>query len=275
MQANGYDKSGEIADGVYDKKGSQPQYGQPYPYPQQAQPAYLQEPNGAGMAQLETGGFLGEDYERTLRRGFIRKVYMLLSLLMVLTVGIICAMLFTPGSTLFFYERRWLIWVAFIPMIVLLFVLLRYKDRHPLNLVLLFTFAVVESFLIGIICASYQEQGVGDIIVISFGVTMGTFLGLTIFTLQSKIDWSFLATGLYAGMWCLIIWAFLVWLFGFRTSFLFSLAGALLFCGFIVYDTNNVAKKYNVDQYIAGAIALYLDIVNLFLCVLSMGRRSR
>mmetsp|Transcript_41065 Transcript_41065/g.95953 ORF Transcript_41065/g.95953 Transcript_41065/m.95953 type:complete len:105 (+) Transcript_41065:547-861(+) len=103
---------------------------------------------------------------------------------------------------------------------------------------------------------------------------MGTFIALTLFTMQSKIDWSFLGSGLYAALWVLIIWGFMAWLLGFRTGFLFALFGSLVFCGYIIYDTNNICKKFTPDEYIIGTISLYLDVINLFLCILAMGRRA-
>jgi FtsH-binding integral membrane protein len=42
----------------------------------------------------------------------------------------------------------------------------------------------------------------------------------------------------------------------------------LLFSGFILYDTQQIMKRYSVDEAIIGAMALYLDAINLFLSVL-------
>lgn len=38
--------------------------------------------------------------------------------------------------------------------------------------------------MIGVICASYYENGAGESVLIAFGITLGVFLALTIFTLQ-------------------------------------------------------------------------------------------
>jgi len=46
--------------------------------------------------------------------------------------------------------------------------------------------------------------------------------------------------------------------------------GALLMCGFIVYDTCELIKRYSYDEYIWAAIAIYSDIVNLFLYILAL-----
>lgn len=49
---------------------------------------------------------------------------------------------------------------------------------------------------------------------------------------------------------------------------------AIIFCGFIVYDTDNLIKRYSYDDYIWAAVALYLDIINLFLSLLTLFRAA-
>lgn len=51
-------------------------------------------------------------------------------------------------------------------------------------------------------------------------------------------------------------------------------AGAILFSGYIVYDTENLIKRFTYDEYIWASITLYLDILNLFLTILRMLRQS-
>ena len=43
---------------------------------------------------------------------------------------------------------------------------------------------------------------------------------------------------------------------------------ALIFCGYIVYDTDNLIKRFSYDDYIWAAVSLYLDIINLFISLL-------
>lgn len=48
----------------------------------------------------------------------------------------------------------------------------------------------------------------------------------------------------------------------------FAGAGALLFCGFIIYDTHLLMHKLSPEEHVLASINLYLDIVNLFLHIL-------
>ena len=45
---------------------------------------------------------------------------------------------------------------------------------------------------------------------------------------------------------------------------LLSLFGAIVFCLFIIYDTNQIMMHFGVDDYIIAVIELYLDVINLF-----------
>lgn len=49
---------------------------------------------------------------------------------------------------------------------------------------------------------------------------------------------------------------------------------AIIFCGYIIYDTDNLIKRYSYDEYIWAAVALYLDIINLFLALLTIFRAA-
>jgi FtsH-binding integral membrane protein len=51
---------------------------------------------------------------------------------------------------------------------------------------------------------------------------------------------------------------------------IYAIGGTLLFSGYIVYDTFLINSRLSPDEYIMGAISLYLDFVNLFLSILRL-----
>lgn len=55
---------------------------------------------------------------------------------------------------------------------------------------------------------------------------------------------------------------------------IYGAVGAIIFSGYIVYDTQNLIKRFTYDEYIWAAITLYLDILNLFLTILRMLKQS-
>ena len=116
----------------------------------------------------------------------------------------------------------------------------------------------------------------GNSVLMAVGITAGVFLALTVFTFQSKWDFSFLGAGLFAAVWVLMIWGIIMACFGGSPAmaYWYCLIGAVLFSLYIVFDTWMLSRVYGPDDYIAASISLYLDIINLFLMVLNLLRRD-
>ena len=55
---------------------------------------------------------------------------------------------------------------------------------------------------------------------------------------------------------------------------IYGFLASIIFCGYIIYDTDNLIKRYTYDEYIWASVALYLDIVNLFLQLLALFRAA-
>lgn len=51
-------------------------------------------------------------------------------------------------------------------------------------------------------------------------------------------------------------------------SLILSGAGAMLFLGYIVYDTDRLIKYFDYDQHLTASLHLYLDVINLFLYIM-------
>jgi FtsH-binding integral membrane protein len=59
-------------------------------------------------------------------------------------------------------------------------------------------------------------------------------------------------------------------------AFAISCGALLLFSGFVLYDTSNIIRRYPTNEYVAGALSLYLDAFNIFMAllrILNAGRR--
>eukprot|EP00992_Anisonema_acinus_P011909 TRINITY_DN7764_c0_g1_i3.p1 TRINITY_DN7764_c0_g1~~TRINITY_DN7764_c0_g1_i3.p1 ORF type:complete len:264 (-),score=85.83 TRINITY_DN7764_c0_g1_i3:70-819(-) len=208
-----------------------------------------------------------------LRNAFLRRVYGILSLQLAVTVGVaaLCVM-YEPVRLFSVQNARAVIWGSFIPSVIVLIALSYQKANYPLNIFLLGLFTLAESWLIGVVCAIYHEAGLSSIVLQAAGITLAVFLCLTAYALVSRRDFSFLGGFLFAGLLGLLAVGFFSMLFGFQLSWLYSFFGALLFCGFILYDTWKASERYGCDDYVIAAVELYLDIVNLFLYILSLLR---
>uniref|UniRef100_A0A2K6MN18 Transmembrane BAX inhibitor motif containing 4 n=1 Tax=Rhinopithecus bieti TaxID=61621 RepID=A0A2K6MN18_RHIBE len=141
----------------------------------------------------------------------------------------------------------------------LIFALTLNRHKYPLNLYLLFGF-----------CFNFTVTFYDVYIILqAFILTTTVFFGLTVYTLQSKRDFSKFGAGLFALLWILCLSGFLKLFFYNETmELVLAAAGALLFCGFIIYDTHSLMHKLSPEEYVLAAISLYLDIINLFLHLL-------
>ncbi|XP_060100388.1 protein lifeguard 4 [Heteronotia binoei] len=124
---------------------------------------------------------------------------------------------------------------------------------------------LLEALTIAITVTFYEVF----VVLQAFILTTAVFLALTVYTLQSKRDFS--KAGLFACLWILLLSGFLRIIFYSEVAELvFAAAGALLFCGFIIYATHLLMHKLSPEEYILASINLYLDIINLFLHLLRL-----
>ena len=93
------------------------------------------------------------------------------------------------------------------------------------------------SYIVGYVCAAYEEAGIGDLVIEAVFITATVFIVLTIFTLQSKWDFSFMGAGLGVCLWIMILWGFFSMIFGFQTGSVYALLGSILFSLYIIYGT--------------------------------------
>ncbi|NXK48129.1 LFG4 protein, partial [Chauna torquata] len=201
-----------------------------------------------------------------IRMAFLRKVYSILSIQVLLTTVTSAIFLYSTGVQAFVHERPALLLISVFGSLAIILALTLYRHQHPVNLYLLFGF-LSDSLLFRFIVSFYDVS----IVLQAFILTTAVFLGLTAYTLQSKRDFSKFGAGLFACLWILIFSGFLRLFFYSETiELVFAAAGALLFCGFVIYDTHLLMHKLSPEEYILAAINLYLDIINLFLHLLRL-----
>ena len=232
------------------------------------------------MAQFQTHdtfanehrGMLAIEVDSRERLVFLRKVYSLLG----------AALVLFAGSAWFFATNEAALegivapiarmgWIGIIVLMAGLFLVLRMTAaRFPINLIGLGTFAVLEGLLTAPILYMVGMGPEGSTIIAQAGVITGvTFGGLTLYTLTTKRDFSWMGAGLYVGFFLLIGIALLSMIFGFNISQIGLSAGfCLLMAGFTIYDTSNIMRRYPTDMAAAAAATLLLDIAILFKHVL-------
>ncbi|CAB0000017.1 unnamed protein product [Nesidiocoris tenuis] len=147
------------------------------------------------------------------------------------------------------------------------------RRTAPMNFIMLFLFTLVEGFLLGVVSSTYSKESV--ILAVSLTALI-TFL-LTVFSFQTKFDVTGWGTGLFIILFIFTIVGFIAGFFmpGRTWQLVYGGIGAAIFCLYIIYDTQLMIggkHKYALspEEYVFASLNLYLDIVNLFLLLLSI-----
>lgn len=113
---------------------------------------------------------------------------------------------------------------------------------------------------------------------LAFGMSALYFASLAVIGYTTKRDLTKVGTIAMAGLFALIIYSFLSFLFGFSMdSFVYSIIGLLIFAGLTAWDVQKIKKMHDAYQddekmlntlSIYSAFQLYLDFINIFLFIL-------
>lgn len=141
----------------------------------------------------------------------------------------------------------------------------------------------VYAALIGVMLSSYLMVYTGVSVARTFFVTAAAFGGLSLYGYTTKKDLSGFGSFLVMGVIGLIIASIVnIFLQSSMMQFVISAAGVLIFAGLTAYDTQRVKEMYweadgeevAAKKAIMGALALYMDFINLFIFLLQfMGAR--
>jgi len=158
----------------------------------------------------------------------------------------------------------------FLPFI-LLWPLYIYQQQHPLNFVFLGLFTASLSVTVGVTCANTEGIIVLQALILTSAV-VSALTGYTFWASRKGKDFSFLGPILFTSLIILVLTSFIQMFFplGSTTVAIYSAMGAIVFSGYIVYDTQNLIKRFTYDEYIWASVTLYLDILNLFLTILRL-----
>jgi hypothetical protein len=208
------------------------------------------------------------DSSPEIRNAFVRKVYSIL-FCQILATCIVSGGLSQSSNAIFWVQTHtWAFYVPLFGTLINLGLLYWKRHSHPWNFLLLSTFTVMEAFTLGVVVAFYDNT----IVMQALLITLGVFLGLTLFTFQSKYDFSGLGPWLFGGLIALVMTGVVGIFIPFNRTIdlIYAIGGCLIFSGYIVYDTYMINRRLSPDEFILGAISLYLDFINLFLSILRL-----
>ncbi|XP_062841601.1 glutamate receptor, ionotropic, N-methyl D-aspartate-associated protein 1b (glutamate binding) [Trichomycterus rosablanca] len=217
--------------------------------------------------------------DKIIRRAFIRKVFLVLTVQLLVTFSVVALFTFQRDIKLFVIRHSWTYYVSYVVFLVPLIAISccgDFRRKHPWNLVALSVLTLSMSYMTGVIASFYDT----DAVIMAVGITVVVCFTVVIFSLQSKYDFTSCAGVLFV---CVIV----LFIFGILCIFIrnkilhivYASLGALVFTCFLAVDTQlllgNKKLSLSPEEYVFGALNLYLDIINIFLYILQIVGRSR
>lgn len=207
------------------------------------------------------------------RATLVRRTYLLVLASVLVTMFGVSFSLSTPAVLQWSAQHPFItFFAAFIPLIAAQ----RFRNVFPTNIGLVFLFTFVEGIFISPFIYVMGQTQPGVIGQAAF-LTLATFSALTLYAFVSRKDFSAWGGFFTIGLVVLIVTSLLNMFFQNPTASLW-IAGATVFVfgGLLVFDTWRLRNVYGPDDYVLAAVAIYLDLLNMFLAILSLlgGRRD-
>jgi FtsH-binding integral membrane protein len=215
-----------------------------------------------------------------IRKGFIIKTYGIILFQLLISLLFVFLSFFPSVREFFISEKNpflsvfLIIFIIVTIAVIIVFSCCRDIARSvPINYILLFSFTLCMSFYLLLLCAQYKTS----VVITALILTMGATLGLTIYAWKTDRDFTFCGAFLFAMLLALILCFPLFYWMG--SVVIHCFFGIMLYSVYIIYDTQLIIGKfgieYNIDDYCLAALNLYIDIIYLFIKILSiLGRRD-
>lgn len=213
--------------------------------------------------------------DSTVRRGFVKKVFAILTLQLLFTFSVVCVFTFSSEVKLAVQTNLPAYLASFIIFIVVVGALSfcqSFSRRHPWNIVGLAVVTLSLSYMVGTIASFHNTAAV----LVSVGATLAVSVAIIVFSAQTRFDLT-----IWRGL--LLILSVDLIMFGFFCIFFYQVVsdvaygclGALLYSLFLMIDCQMLMgyMSYRLDpeEYVNAALMIYMDIVLIFLYLL--GRR--
>jgi FtsH-binding integral membrane protein len=212
-----------------------------------------------------------DEIQKMMRLGFIRKVYGILSVQLLIT-AIFCSLTFFEGMKNFILKNEYIFWMASVFSIVIAIPLLCFKNiarTVPYNYIFLMIWTMCEAYLVACVCAICEPR----VVVMAAFCTLGVTLGITVYALTTKQDFTFCGGFLFSSLTLLLLFS----LFSFYLpvmNVLICIMGVFIYSLYLLYDTQlifgKVGLEYNIEDYILASLNIYLDIIQVFLYLLQL-----
>ena len=206
---------------------------------------------------------------------FIRKVYAILACQLTLTFGFIVLVQTSYQARMFTINNRALAIACAIGAVISSIGIICCCGRTvPTNYIMLFIFTICETYMVGGLTAVYER----DTVILAGLATALVTIALTIYAMRTKVKmevFGAMAFVIYLAMFPLMIIGFFI-----RAKVLtivYSCLGLVLYSLFLIIDTMMIVggkamtgQQCDLDEYVIGAMMLYIDIIMIFVYLLKI-----
>ncbi|XP_058499924.1 protein lifeguard 2-like [Solea solea] len=210
--------------------------------------------------------------DRNIRRVFIRKVYTILMIQLLVTLAIVTLFTFCDPVKDYIQTNPGWYWASYAVFFVTYLTLSccsQPRRQFPWNLIMLAIFTLALSYITGTLSSFYNTKSV----VMCLGITAAVCLLVTLFSFQTKLD-----VTSYQGV--LFVFCMVMLLSGFALALvlpfqyvpwlhaIYAVLGAILFTMFLAFDIQLLMgnKRYAMspEEYVFATLNIYLDVIYIF-----------
>lgn len=225
---------------------------------------------------------IDKEIEKKIRMGFIKKVYGIIFFQVLLTtLTVITSIFYYPFySFLKQNESGLTLLSAFLSIITMAIIVCNccnLSRKVPFNYIILLVFTLSESIGVSIICSYYENQSVFRIALI----TLALVFAISLYAWCTKTD--FTVCGFMIAIIGMSLFICSIIVFFFHSPLADTIicgCESILFCVYLIYDTQlvigNKSNLIKTDDFINGAMQIYIDIIGLFIKLLRLfGKRRK
>lgn len=209
-----------------------------------------------------------------LRLNFVRKVYSILSIQLLFTFLMVYISSNNKSFLTFQLSNIGIFYFFTFLSIIMMIVLSCYRNLArtvPTNYVLLSVFTFAEAYTVSTLCGLFE----GKIVAMAAFLTLGITIGLTLYAMLTKKDINYfggIVMTITSVMFCMAI--IMIFVRNTGLEIVYTAAGTIFYGVYIIFDTKLIVGggrgEINIDDYILGAMTLYLDVIVLFIKILKI-----
>jgi len=218
--------------------------------------------------------FGSESISNSLRVNFVRKVFGITAIQLAFTSLLTYLTISNPGFSRLQEQNPGLLLLSGITVFVVsiaLFISDNLSKKVPLNYILLSVFTLAESYLVSFIASTYDKE----VVLSAMFLTAAVVSALALYALRSKTEINMIGGLIVLLSLASLVIVILSWIFRFKFMTSLSFGVTAIVSGlYLIYDIKVIMGKENIkmslDDYIRGALMLYVDIIRIFIKILQL-----